>query len=262
MKPRSPDVPGCGPTLARILRYRAVGQNLCAQDCVQQSSWPDSLFFMNLLTFKKCLMSCAALGVAVVGFAASDAVPNPVYRQRAEKIVGTLGVTDTAKITRVTDAIAAHYAGTNAVHDATAVRVKALKQAQTPGAAASVDESAIKAVRAEAEPKLAALHTEFLGKLSADLTPAQIEQVKDGLTYGVLPLTFRVYQQMLPDLTAAQKAQLLAWLTEAREHAMDAGSSDEKHAWFGKYKGKINNYLAAAGYDMKKAEKNLSTKRP
>jgi hypothetical protein len=33
---------------------------------------------------------------------------------------------------------------------------------------------------------------------------------------------------------------------------MDAGSSDEKHKWFGKYKGRINNYLSAAGYDMKK----------
>lgn len=207
-------------------------------------------------------MVCAALSLAGSVFAAPDATPNPVYRQRAEKIVGTLGITDATKSSRVTDAIAAHYAGTNAVHDATAAQIKALKQAHPSGAASQADVTASKAVRAEAEPKLAALHTEFIGKLSADLTPTQIEQVKDGLTYGVLPLTFGVYQQMLPDLTAAQKAQLLAWLTEAREHAMDAGSSDEKHAWFGKYKGKINNYLAAAGYDMKKAEKNLSTKRP
>jgi hypothetical protein len=33
---------------------------------------------------------------------------------------------------------------------------------------------------------------------------------------------------------------------------MDAESSEKKHAWFGKYKGKINNYLSAEGYDMKK----------
>ena len=58
---------------------------------------------------------------------------------------------------------------------------------------------------------------------------------------------------MLPDLTEAQKTQILAWLTEAREHAMDAESSEKKHAWFGKYKGKINNYLSAQGIDMKKA---------
>ncbi len=57
---------------------------------------------------------------------------------------------------------------------------------------------------------------------------------------------------MIQNLTEVQKKQILVWLTEAREHAMDAESSDKKHAWFGKYKGKINNYLSAAGYDLKK----------
>ena len=36
---------------------------------------------------------------------------------------------------------------------------------------------------------------------------------------------------------------------------MDEGSSEKKHGVFGKYKGKINNYLSAAGYDMKKESK-------
>ena len=35
---------------------------------------------------------------------------------------------------------------------------------------------------------------------------------------------------------------------------MDQGSSKAKHAVFGKYKGRINNYLAKQGYDMKQAE--------
>ena len=85
--------------------------------------------------------------------------------------------------------------------------------------------------------------------------------VKDGHTYGVLPLTFRVYQQMLPQLTSEQKTKILALLKEAREQAMDAGTSKEKHAWFGKYKGKINTYLSAEGYNMKLAEKNLLVPR-
>ena len=42
---------------------------------------------------------------------------------------------------------------------------------------------------------------------------------------------------------------------------MDAGSSEEKHAMFGKYKGRINNYLSAAGYDMKQAEKDLAERQ-
>ncbi|WP_415907436.1 DUF3826 domain-containing protein [Oleiharenicola sp. Vm1] len=111
---------------------------------------------------------------------------------------------------------------------------------------------------AKTDAQLAALHAHYLAALATELTPAQIDAVKDGMTYGVLPLTYRVYQEMLPDLTAEQQAQILAWLTEAREHAMDGSTSEEKHAWFGKYKGRINNYLAKAGYNMKEAEKNLA----
>jgi uncharacterized protein YecA (UPF0149 family) len=73
------------------------------------------------------------------------------------------------------------------------------------------------------------------------------------MTYKILPLTYNAYVDELPSLTEPQKLQIKAWLTEAREHAIDAESSEKKHAWFGKYKGRINNYLSAQGYDMKKA---------
>ena len=71
------------------------------------------------------------------------------------------------------------------------------------------------------------------------------------MTYNVFPNTYRAYQEMIPTLTKAQKKQIYAYLYEAREHAMDAESSDKKHAWFGKYKGKINNYISKEGIDMK-----------
>ncbi len=54
------------------------------------------------------------------------------------------------------------------------------------------------------------------------------------------------------ELTEEQKKYIYAALVEAREHAMDGGSSKEKHGWFGKYKGRINNYLSKAGYDLNK----------
>jgi len=44
----------------------------------------------------------------------------------------------------------------------------------------------------------------------------------------------------------------MAWLKEARELAIDAESSKKKHEVFGKYKGRINNYLSARGYDLVK----------
>ncbi|MCY1460862.1 hypothetical protein D9M71_784570 [compost metagenome] len=61
---------------------------------------------------------------------------------------------------------------------------------------------------------------------------------------------------MLPNLTAEQKDYIYKALVEAREHAMDGGSSKEKHGWFGKYKGRINNYLSKQGYDLNKESKD------
>ena len=57
---------------------------------------------------------------------------------------------------------------------------------------------------------------------------------------------------MIPTLKDFEKKQILAWLKEAREYAMDAENSKMKHEAFGKYKGRINNYLSKQGYDLVK----------
>lgn len=184
--------------------------------------------------------------------------PEPALVQRAEKIVATLRLDDPAKAARVRALVAQQYAALRPIHQH---RDAGLKLAQElPDKAQAQTRRA--EVLAKTDAHLADLHGKFLAALAPELTPAQIDQIKDGMTYGVLPLTFRVYQEMLPDLTPAQKTQILAWLTEAREHAMDASTSEEKHAWFGKYKGRINNYLAKAGYNLKEAEKNLTHRAP
>jgi hypothetical protein len=92
-----------------------------------------------------------------------------------------------------------------------------------------------------------------LAALSKELNASQVEKVKDGLTYGVLPITYKGYEDMIPELKPEEKKQIMAWLVEAREHAMDAESSEKKHWWFGKYKGRINNYLSQKGYDLTQA---------
>lgn len=94
-------------------------------------------------------------------------------------------------------------------------------------------------------------HHGFIAKLKARLSEEQIDQVKDGLTMGVLPLTYQAHLDMIPSLKEEEKVQIMTWLIEARENAISAGSSKEKHGWFGKYKGRINNYLSARGYDLK-----------
>jgi hypothetical protein len=176
-----------------------------------------------------------------------------IAEQRADKIVASLALASPTTAARVRDVIARQYVDLHALHAVRDARIAEAKSLPDRAAATAAATSA----KTSVDPQLTALHAAYLARLAEDLSPAQIERVKDGMTYGVLPLTFRVYQQMLPELTAAQKDQIFAWLTEARELAMTGSTSGEKHAWFGKYKGRINNYLSAAGYDLKQAEKNL-----
>jgi hypothetical protein len=171
---------------------------------------------------------------------AKQATVDPQYakvtNERAEKIVAQLGIENREDSLRVRDLIAGWYRTLSALHDARDRKTLAADKA--------------------AEQQLAA-HRRFIAQLETELTHEQVEQVKDGLTYGVVPLTYGVYLQMFPELTEADKREIKAQLLEAREFALDGGSSDEKHAWFGKYKGRINNYLSQAGYDLKAAEQNL-----
>lgn len=154
-----------------------------------------------------------------------------IVTERAAKIVSILDINDAGKSMEVQDIIAQQYVD---LHDTEEKKDTTLVHQ---------------------------LHERYLSKLSSVLTTEQVTKVKDGMTYGILPITYNAYLQMLPQLTKEQQKQIMAWLEEAREKAMDAGSSEQKHAWFGKYKGRINNYLSAAGIDMKKAEAEWKKRR-
>jgi len=174
-----------------------------------------------------------------------------VITKRAEKIVSALDLTDSAKFKRVTDIVINEYRTLSAIHDSRNEQVKEIKAKYGDDKATANTQTAT--IDSNVDKQLTVLHASYLSKLASELTPGQIDAVKDEMTYKILPLTYGAYLDELPNLTEPQKVQIKAWLTEAREHAIDAESSEKKHSWFGKYKGRINNYLSAQGYDMKKA---------
>lgn len=180
-----------------------------------------------------------------------EAAYTKVITQRADKIVAPINITDPAKATRVRNIIVQQYRDLNEIHESRDIQVKAAKE--EAGTDKKAAEASVANIEAKSDKKLKKLHKKYITKLATELSPEQVDQVKDGMTYGVLPITYNGYLSMLPDLTNEQKSQIMSYLVEAREHAMDAGSSEKKHQWFGKYKGKINNYLSSAGYDLKKA---------
>lgn len=173
---------------------------------------------------------------------------------RAEKIVAALEIKNTAKNASVTAMVVAQYRALNDIYTKRDSQIKAARQnGTTDKTTLSATLKNIEDATAEA---VASLQQTYLKNLVDELTTAQIEKIKDGMTYGVLPITYNGYLDMLPNLTKEQKAQIMTWLVEARDYAMGAGSSDKKHWWFGKYKGRINNYLSAQGYDLKKESEN------
>lgn len=175
-----------------------------------------------------------------------------VINNRAAKIVAAFHSSDSVFNKKVTAIVAEQYISLGRIHDGRNAKIKEIKSKGTELTAD--DKAAIQKLEADADQDLAKLHTAYLAKLSALCTPQQIDEIKNGMTFNVLNVTYTAYQDMLLTLTEEQNKQILAWLTEAREKAMDAESADKKHAVFGKYKGRINNYLSAAGIDMKKEE--------
>jgi len=169
--------------------------------------------------------------------------------KRSDKIVASMDISDSVKATKVSAIIRDQYDNLNNIYTKRDAEVKAIKLSNRDDKAALT--AALDKKNTEVEDELAKLHKKYIKKLSSKLSDAQVDQVKDGMTYSVLPLTYRAYQEEILTLKEEEKKQIYLWLTEAREHAMDAESSDKKHAWFGKYKGRINNYLSAAGYDLK-----------
>ncbi len=178
-----------------------------------------------------------------------DAEYLKVTNERAQKIVDGLNLNSDKKELKVRDIIAEQYRSLNKIHDGRDAEIAEIKKTVTEK---EKQQAAVENVKSESDKKVSALHESYLKKLGKELNDDQIVKVKDGMTYGVLPITVDGYNDMLHNLTEEQRKYIYDALVEAREHAMDGGSSKEKHGWFGKYKGRINNYLSKQGYDLNK----------
>ena len=183
----------------------------------------------KVLAFLVILVSLDALGQVALKTEGQDPQYVETIKGRAQKIVDGLQLTDAQKAENVRNIIANRYFLLNDIH------AKYGKDQQD-------------ALYAE----LYKHHFELASALSLYLNEEQIDAVKDGMTYGRLKRDYNAQLDMIPTLKEEEKAQILIWLKEAREYAMDAADSKGKHFWFDKYRGRTNNWLSARGYDLKK----------
>lgn len=152
--------------------------------------------------------------------AASDAALD----KRVSSIVDSLDLKDAAKAERVRTVLTTD--------------LKAVRDAHNAGLQLDAD-----------------VHKKFIAGLEANLSPEQVESVKDKLTANKLPITLKVYHQILPNLKAEDEAKVVDWLKQAREQSLDMKNVDEMTPIFKKYKTEIEHYLDAHGYDWAKSYK-------
>ncbi|HTY86279.1 MAG TPA: DUF3826 domain-containing protein [Candidatus Acidoferrum sp.] len=226
------------------------------------------IFAFALLGSANLVMAQPASNAAV---AAPPAVTAPTaeeklqagYEKHTREIMTALKLEDPAKAAKVHDILVAQFATWRAWHAQNDARLKELwdnyKQARNTKNQTNIDNAMarIDAVYATFKPQ----HDAFKASLAAVLTAEQIDTVENTLTAGQLPRTYNAYGEIFHGLTDQQKAFILKKLKAAREEAIDAGSKDEKAAFFKKYKDQIEAYLTAQGYDVRKSYQEFVAKQ-
>lgn len=206
---------------------------------------------MKKIVLMSLLLLCGWISAGAVDLNKENRDPKYVESivNRSQKIVDKLGLTDVKAAEDVCNIIANRYFELNDIYEIRDAKVKTVKESGLTG---DTKNEALKAAENEKDAALYRSHFAFPASLSLFLNEEQIEAVKDGMTYGVVKVTYEATLDMIPSLKEEEKVQIYAWLVEAREFAMDAENSNKKHAAFGKYKGRINNYLAKRGYNLTK----------
>jgi hypothetical protein len=171
------------------------------------------------------------MALALAGFLSAQTPPagrpaeDPVAQferrigTRATNLLSHLKLADTAKVEAVRHAVLQFYRDLHAAHT---VRDAAL--ARLPAGEAAKIHHAI----FEADKQAHEVQGRFVGTLAPVLGEAQVDAVKDWMTFDMVALSVAESDRMFPTMTARLRAQLRAWLVESREASVIAGSSETK----------------------------------
>lgn len=181
-----------------------------------------------------------------------NAMYNATVEDRTVRIMLTLALSDSAASNRVYDAICDHYHALRARDEAIDYELGNMPKGSTEW-----QTQRIAMFPGMSKP----LHDRFIATLSKDLSAEQVATVKDKMTYGKVQFTYHAYCSILPNLTESDKAKVLDMLKQAREVAMDGGSSGEKTAIFQQYKDQINDYLKTQGFDVAQATREWTERQ-
>jgi len=99
------------------------------------------------------------------------------------------------------------------------------------------------------------VHADLMKALNQDLTPEQVETILDKYTVGKVAFTMNGYKSIVPDLKPEEEQQILTYLKQAREQAIDFKNMNQISAIFEIYKTKSEQYLNSNGRNWRQLYK-------
>lgn len=174
-----------------------------------------------------------------------------VLKNRSDKILDQhVKLAEGETRAKVRHLMVKQYWDLNNVHDTKEAKIKELKE---KGVSGDKFENKKERINKKTQKRLRKLQKRYLENLSKYINESQIDGIKEGMTLGAMTHNYRGFTEMIPSLTLEEKKHIKNQLLEARDKAMNEGSSKAKQAIFRQYKGRINNYLSGErGYDLEK----------
>lgn len=171
---------------------------------------------------------------------------------KAAEWVSGLNLNDASKEERVKTAVATHLKAVREWHNAHPfTEVPAGINPATGNRLSDMDRTII-----AHSAKPASVHNDLMNVLKAELTPEQVEFILDKYTIGKVAFTMKGYKAIVPDLKPEEEAQILTYLKQAREQAIDFKNMKEISAIFEIYKTKCEQYLNSNGRNWHQLYKN------
>lgn len=104
------------------------------------------------------------------------------------------------------------------------------------------------------------IHEDLMNGLRKDLTEEQVASVLDKYTIGKVAFTMKGYEAIVPNITAAESAEIRKLLEKAREQAVDFKSMKEISAIFEIYKTEAEKYLNNNGRNWRQMYNDYTKK--
>lgn len=220
--------------------------------------------------FKTQIFSAALFGATVLSFSASSQVKPDAKKEtmspetkaksdadqekKAAEWVTSLSLNDAAKTARVQAVIATHLITIRDWHNDHPFST--VPAGINPVTGIKLSELDRQVIANSAMPK--SVHENLMTGLRKDLTEEQVEAILDKYTIGKVAFTMNGYKSIVPNLTAAEEAEILKNLKQAREQAVDYKNMNQISAIFEIYKTKSEQYLNSNGRSWKQMYKDYT----